>query len=197
MFENVDAYPLAWPMTWPRTESYRRKKAQFADRSLAAARDVVLDELRLLGARFPIISTNVILRLDGLPKSGQKTPADPGVAVYFALKGSPKVLACDCWRSVEENLWAIGKHIEALRGQRRWGVGSIEQAFMGYPALAASKVYWWKVLGVERGADLETIQAAYRAKVRVVHPDMGGSQDEFLKVQTAWDEARYERKSER
>lgn len=193
MFEGVNAYPLSWPVMWPRTSSYQRKNAAFADRSLAKARDFVLDELRLLKARNPIISTNIILRQDGLPRSGQKGPADPGVAVYFVLNGKAKVLACDKWYTVEDNLWAIGKHIESLRGQQRWGVGTVDQAFTGYDALPAPKSAWWVVLGVSQDADEEIVKSAYRSKVKQHHPDTGGSDEEFMIIQSAWDAACLER----
>jgi hypothetical protein len=193
MLEGIDAYPLSWPAAWYRTKPHLRSYPKFADRSVAHARDFVLDELRLLGASQPIISTNIILRQDGLPRSGQKAPVDPGVAVYFVLKGQPKVLACDRWVRVEDNLWAIGKHIEAIRGQERWGVGTIDQAFMGYSALPAPVVNWWEVLGVDRAADPETIQAAFRQKARITHPDAGGNSEDFIRVQAAWEAVRKER----
>lgn len=189
IFDGINAYPLSWPATWKRTAAYQRKNAQFADRSLAKARDFVLDQIRLLKGRDVIVSTNVQLRNDGLPRSGQKAPADPGVAVYFVLNGQPKVLACDKWYTVEDNLWAVGKHIEAIRGQQRWGVGTVDQAFMGYDALPAPKTAWWEVLGVERDANLEEIQSAYRQRAKETHPDAGGNREDFERIQTAWEAA--------
>lgn len=189
MFDGINAYPLSWPMGWKRTDPYRRKQSQFAARSLATARDYVLSELRMLRGRNPIVSTNVMLRQDGLPKSGQKNPIDPGVAVYFVLNNQPRVLACDKWRTVEDNLWAIGKHIEAIRGQDRWGVGTVDQAFAGYDALPAPRTAWWEVLGVPKNASRDEIQAAYRKAAKETHPDAGGSEDAFLKVQAAWEAA--------
>lgn len=189
---DASAYPLCWPAGWERTPAQRRKLSQFARRSLASARVFVLDELRLLRGQNVVISTNVVLRNDGLPRSGQKAPDDPGVAVYFGLKGKPKALACDRWTRVEDNLWAIGKHIEAIRGQERWGVGTLDQAFLGYDALPAPSTNWWDVLGVERDAGLETIQAAYRVLAHKTHPDTGGSQEEFIRVQSAYEAARSE-----
>jgi len=113
-------------------------------------------------------------------------------AVAFVLKGKPKALACDQWTRVEDNLWAIGKHIEALRGQTRWGVGNIAQAFMGYAALPAP-AYWWDVLGVKPDAGVEEIQSAYRTLARKHHPAGGGDTASFLRVQSAYEEARKER----
>ncbi|HWR66086.1 MAG TPA: DnaJ domain-containing protein [Bellilinea sp.] len=196
IFDDVNAYPLSWPVTWKRTDSNRRSDSRFADHSLARARGLVLDEVRMLKGRNIIISTNVVLRIDGLPRSGQRAPADPGVAVYFVLNGKPKVLACDKWRLIEDNLWAIGKHIEALRGQDRWGVGTMEQAFMGYEALPAAASTWWETLGVERTASAEEIQAAYRQKVKIAHPDAGGNQNDFIRIQNAWEQAREEKGDE-
>jgi hypothetical protein len=193
MLEGIDAYPLCWPAAWARTKPHLRSYPKIADRSVAHASDFVLDELRLLYARGPIISTNIVLRLDGLPRSGQKAPEDPGVAVYFVLKGQPKVLACDRWVRVEDNLWAIGKHIEAIRGQDRWGVGTIDQAFMGYAALPAPANAWWEILGVERAADPEMILSKYRKLVKTAYPDAGGSNEQFLRIQAAWEEMRKEK----
>lgn len=193
MAEGVDAYPLTWPTGWPRTLYHRRQLARFADRSLAKARDFVLNELRLLGARNVVLSTNVALRRDGLPKSGQGRPDDPGAAVYFVLNGKPRVLACDKWTQVEDNLWAIGLHIESIRGQQRWGVGTLDQAFSGYAALPEPSMSWWDVLGVNRDASKDTVQAAYRRLAKQNHPDVGGDKDQFIRVQTAWERARKER----
>lgn len=202
MFDNITNCPLTWPVGWPRTVAGKRAQAAFKTRdsnyqqrrhSITEGVTFVLNELRLLSAMRPIISTNVQVRLDGLPKAGQAKPGDPGVAVYFAMGGQPRVLACDKWTTVEDNLWAIGLHIEAMRGQQRWGVGSIEQAFMGYEALPAPKSTWWEILGVEQSGDEETVRAAYRAHVKQAHPDSGGNGDAFIRVQGAWDQARKER----
>lgn len=43
------------------------------------------------------------------------------------------------------------------------------------------------VLGVPADADLRTIRIAYRRRARQLHPDMGGSAEEFHKVQAAWE----------
>ena len=46
------------------------------------------------------------------------------------------------------------------------------------------------VLGVPRTATEAQIRSAYRAKVKDVHPDHGGSQDEFRRVREAYTTAR-------
>ena len=140
-----------------------------------------------------IISTNVRLRLDGLPYSDQRAPDDPGAAVYFLFNERPIVFACDRWRKVEHNLWAIARHIENLRASDRYGVGELEQAFAGYAALPApAAVRWWEVLGVPRNATIDLVRASYRNLARENHPDAGGEGERFLQIQRAWEEAQRE-----
>ena len=153
-------------------------------------RTALADELRLLGAKREVLSTNIQLRLDGAPYSDRAQPLDPGAAVYFELKGKPVSLACDKWNRVEDNIWAIVKHIESIRGQERWGVGSVEQAFRGYMALPApgQSGDWWKTLGVPVNASLSQVRDAYRTLALKHHPDRGGDVEMFRRVQQAWEE---------
>lgn len=193
------AFPLSWPERWPRVPANMRKDSPFKRAVSFAARYHSMDEVRRelageldrLGATKEILSTNVKLRLDGLPYSNQAQPADPGAAVYFELKGKPVSLACDKWKRVEDNIWAIVKHIESIRGQERWGVGSVEQAFRGYMALPgigeSGASDWWKTLGVTINATPEQVKEAYRVLVKKHHPDAGGDRDLFQRLQQAYE----------
>ena len=53
------------------------------------------------------------------------------------------------------------------------------------PATAA-----FEELGVEVGASLDEVKAAYRRKVKEVHPDQGGDEDEFKRVREAYTRAK-------
>lgn len=175
---NQTAYPLAWPVGWPRTKFPARSRfgTYYNKPSVAKARDLLTAELSRMGVTRVVLSTNIELRRDGLPYSNQKDPKDSGVAVYFTLNGKSVVLACDKWNTVGDNIWAIAKHIEALRGQDRWGVGSIDQAFTGYLALnEKTQASCWEVLGITAQASEGEIMAAYRSKSKTTHPDAGGS----------------------
>ncbi len=165
------------------------------ERSMEDATTVLRAELGRLGASSVVISTNVELRRDGLPMSNRLSPRDPGAAVYFTFKGKPVVLACDKWKRVEDNLWAIAKDIEAQRGRERWGVGNIEQAFAGYLRLPApgqaSFGTWYSILGVPHSATFDEARAAYLVKAKLAHPDMpGGSNESMRALNVAWDQAR-------
>ena len=184
-------FPLRWPEGWKRTQSPRRS-AFDRERTMVQAREFVLRELRLMGAHSVTVSSNIAVRPDGLPRSGQSQPSDRGVAVYFKRSGVEYALACDRWLRVEDNLYAIGCHISALRGQERWGVGSPEQAIQGYqrllPPAAGSSAPWWVVLGVPAMATAEEIRAAYIALARFAHPDVGGSTQEMTRLVIARDQ---------
>ena len=185
-----EAYPLSWPVGWPRARAPSRSK--FGNWTLYSARQQLQKELASLGARSVVLSTNIPLRQDGLPYSNVREPADHGVAVYFRIKGEPRVLACDKWNLVSHNMIALARHVEAIRGQIRWGVGSVEQAFGGYralPAMPPSRT-WFEVLGVEEEAAWDRIEAARLALLAKNHPDVGGQTSVAAEINAAFDEAR-------
>ena len=201
----TQAHPLQWPAGRQRTKY--RKHGQFNKKvptgkgwsrsqelSVADATRRLQDELDRIGARYPVISSNVELRLDGLPRSGQPEPDDPGVALYFDLKGEPHCLPCDTYKRVADNIAAIAKHIEATRAIERYGVASIKEMFAGFHALPApnqaESALWWNVLGVSQGASIEEIETAYRKKAKAAHPDSGGTHAAMAELNAARRQAR-------
>lgn len=190
-------YPLHWPAGWPRTMPQHRRTAAFGQQggngwkqsvSMTRAFQRLQREIELLNASGIVLSTNTEIRLDGQPYSNRRTPDDCGAAVYFTLKGKPVSLACDKWNRVEDNIVALSKHIEALRGMDRWGVGSVEQAFRGYEALPAPE-QWWQVLGLGEHATREEIQAARRRLAAGAHPDRnGGAGGDMARINAAADQ---------
>lgn len=191
--KHVEAWPLAWPSGWPRATS--RSAAAF-DTRFIDARDGLLNEVRLMGGQQPIISSNVPLRLDGLPRANFTRDPDPGVAVYFALKGEPRVFACDRWSKVEDNLQAVRKTIEALRGIERWGSSEmLNRMFQGFAALheTPNEEPWWAVLGVTKSWGLDATEKVYRALAKEHHPDLGGDPKVMARLNWAITEARKEK----
>lgn len=184
----TEAYPLQWPTGWPRTKSPTR--ARF-DTSLAGARDGLLYELRLMNATNIVINSNMELRRDGLPYANQSRLDDTGVAVYFTLYGEQRCIPCDRWNTVADNLQAVRKTVEALRGLDRWGAKAIvDAAFSGFKALPAEAIVtdepWYVTLGVEPFAEPSEIRKAYVNLVKKHHPDAGGSATEFEKIRKAY-----------
>lgn len=185
------AYPLAWPPGRPRTPQHQRQASRFRV-TFAKARDGLTEELDRLGARYPVLSTNVELRIDGLPRANAPRPIDCGVAVYFALKDKRLCMACDRWNDTADNIHAIAKTIEAMRGISRWGSGDmLAQAFSGFAAIERPRT-WREVLGLGPAAGLADAEAAFRRLAKERHPDVGGSAAAFTELSAAIAAARKE-----
>lgn len=186
--EAMKSYPLYWPEGWPRTPMEKQKNARFKDRSSYKARQYLEAEIRRFGGSDLIISSNLELRMDGLPRSGQRQPADVGVAIFFKRDDVDMALACDVYWTVEDNLWALCRTIDALRQIERDGSPSlINRAFRGFKALPDPETRdWWEVLGVARTASDEEIRAAYIREAKRHHPDMGGDAKIFDQVAKAF-----------
>lgn len=205
--DRSEAFPLSWPPGWPRTPPGREQRARFNVKiqgstyqrkgqvTLYVGRERLLDELRRLGATDVVLSSNIPVRLDGLPYSKAAEPRDHGVAVYFRIKREPRVLACDKWDRVADNMAALAAHVEAIRGQMRWGVGSLEQAFGGYRALPAMGDVkpWWAVLGVPQDAPMPAVERRRDELLMKHHPDKGGSHSMAAEINAAFSQARAER----
>lgn len=197
------AYPLSWPAGRPRTPLGLRKRAAFGftswstgnkeQLSVAKGIDRVLRELRTFDARYPLISSGVELRRDGLPRSDRREPADPGVAVYFTQGGKPYCLACDTYDRVADNLAAIAGHVEATRRQLRYGVATAEESLRAFEALPAPTTErpWREVLELRNGTsvDRNAVMAAYRRLALERHPDHGGSDAMMADLNVARDRA--------
>lgn len=191
---TITASPLTWPTFRPRTPYDRRRRNAFQVSSVDTGIREVAREVRLLGGKGMIISTNLPTRRDGFPYSGVAEPKDPGVAVYFTLRGKDYCFACDTHSKVAHNLRAVAKTIEAIRGIERWGSGSmVEQAFTGFEALPNPDRgrTWREVLGLPNSGQLtaQQVESAYRQLRSATHPDRGGSSSAFIAVQDAYDRA--------
>ena len=195
---NSKQYPLQYPIGRPRNQNPERSK--FKPGSIYSEAQSVFKQLELMGADNIIISSNMQYRADGLPYTRQNV-SDTGVAVYFkSSNGEEQCIPCDSWISLEENMRAIAKTIEAMRGIERWGGKALmNAAFSGFKALPSALVTpppdrphrdWWVVLGVERNADAPTVKQAYRRAQATSHPDSGGNSYDFQEVQAAYEEWR-------
>ena len=189
--DSQRSFPLYWPDSWPRTETNKVKKAQFKDRSVFTARKELEFEARRFGGRDLIISSNLELKLDGTPRSGQKQPVDRGVAIFFARKGEPMALACDVYSTVEDNLWALVRTLQALRQIERDGSPAlINRAFKGFAALPDPETkQWFQVLNVSADAEESVVKGAYFTLARKYHPDnlVTGDADQFRMVKQAYE----------
>jgi hypothetical protein len=207
--------PLCWPAQHKRTDKDSRVYGRFgtkvhqnygiASLTIAQACKRVLDQLSMfnrMGKRprcdikNVIISSDLELRSDGLPKSKSKKPTDPGAAVYFTLDGEQRVIPCDSYTTIEDNLAAVAATIEALRAIERHGSQMFKAAFTGFAALPGPdhilKRSWRDILDYY-GNDYAEAEKQYRRQCSKTHPDKdGGNAAAFDEVQQAWKQAQGE-----
>lgn len=166
--------------------------------TFARCRDGLLNELRLLGARQVVLSTNYELgQRTGLPLKGGRVD-DKGVAVYFMFKGKSLCMACDRYSSPEGNIRSLTLAIAGMRALERHGGGTMmERAFAGFEALpppagSGPRHKWcWEILGITRpeAADDYTVRKAHRNRIAENHPDQGGSHEAMSELNVARDTA--------
>lgn len=207
---TIPAFPLSWPVGWKRTPAAQRDRARFRkasrknydgtwqnqrDLTIAEAVERVRAELQRMGIHDDdlVISSNLELRLDGLPRSNQREPADPGVAVYWTDRyfknEPPRCMAIDRYDRVADNLAAVAATLEAMRAiERHGGAAILERAFSGFAALPSPAAESWR--DVLDPADPE---GSYRRLRSQHHPDRdGGSSAAFQRVQRAYEAYRTE-----
>lgn len=203
---TIPAYPLQWPEGWKRTDAAARTRAKFGRQTksshgswmiregltITQAVQRVRDELGRMGIRDDdlVISTNLELRLDGLPRSNQRDPVDPGVSVYWTQKrgDAPRCMAIDRYDRVADNLAAIAATLDAMRAiERHGGAEILNRAFTGFTAIEDQSKPWHVVLGVPAHTPTNDVRTAYRRARAATHPDRdGGDADLFGAVQDAW-----------
>jgi hypothetical protein len=206
---NETSYPLSWPTGWQRTATNSKKHGRFGQRdyrpgsSYKSAKDITVAvaidrlnaELNSMGVPDynTIISTNLELKNNGFPYSGQKQPKDSGAAVYWVDCGNRRCMAIDLYFLVEHNIAALAATLSAMRAiERHGGAAILDRAFTGFTALPGPSDAFadcWTVLGIAKTTSRETINAAYRLLARLHHPDCGGTQEKMSQINVARDVA--------
>ena len=185
---------MQWPIGWPRTDEYERKRAAFSYKPFGSSYTKPLtfevatrhlyEELKRLGATDIILSSNLKLRNDMVPYSKQGRIEDPGIAVYFKYKSADQCIPCDKWDRPEDNIRAIAKTIEAIRGIERWGAKEmVDAAFRGFKALPAPDdiipAYPQYFADCTTEAEIKT---RFKKLAKEMHPDSGGTHDQFTEL---------------
>ncbi len=211
MTQAPTRFPLAWPAHRPRTKN--RKSGPFKQQrndtsytshkpiGVPAAMDRLDAELERLGAKLPILSSNVETRLDGRPRA-DRNPTDPGVALYFQMGGKPHTMACDTYYEVAQNIAALAAHIEATRKIERLGVATAAEvlhAFTSLPPPASAPVAktWREVLGftphfpdgLSPAEAAGVVRERWKDRATAAHPDRGGTDAAMSELNAARDAA--------
>lgn len=199
MNEGREAFPLDWPAGWPRAP-YRQASrfgANGEKPSIGKGTKEIMIELERMSATEVVISSNLELRNDGLPRARQAALGyDPGVAVYFKRKGQAQVIACDLYDRPGCNLHACALTLDAIRGIKRWGSSQLmERAFTGFKALAQfAEGNWRSLMQLPARCEWDTVEHQYKHLAKQWHPDNQetGSDEKFKKLQLAFAAAKVE-----
>lgn len=179
------------------TPAYKRERPRF---SVTFGRTLEDLERELLAIHAKDIVIQCYLELkdirnDGWPRSSA-SPSQPGIILSF-LKGQDTIsMPCDTYQHWHQNLRAIALTLHALRMVSQYGVTTNNQQYEGFkrlaPASAQSEREWAaKFLTDATGVvvtqepDAETLDRAYKAAALKMHPDRGGTQDEFVRMRRA------------
>jgi hypothetical protein len=189
--------------TWPGPLTMDRQPSPFSA-PLKDTLGMLRKELRELRAKDIILQIALRpqdLRLDGLPRAGA-IATHPGIILTFDSKHGPLSLSFDKFRRWEHNCRAIAMHLEHLRMAGLYGVGRSGEQYKGWKKLEAPKAephgfessLEAALFLVEHGkyGPPEAIltnpvvrQKAYQNAARKLHPDAGGSHEDFIALQKA------------
>lgn len=163
--------------------------------------DLLFREARMLDATRLVLQLDLQaqdIRRDGLPKANARYGTNPGVIVSFDSRFGPLRYATDTYADWKSNLRAIALGLEALRAVDRYGVSKRGEQYRGWTAIGAgtagSGVFttrdeaetWLRKAAAEEGIDSwADWEALYRALAKRMHPDVGGSDDLFARLDAA------------
>src|SRR5207245_2884705 len=142
----------------------------------------------------------------GWPKAGAQ-PSSPGVILSFESDGKPLSFPCDRYTGITVNVRAIALALEALRAVDRYGVTRHAEQYQAWLRIEAAPLAGFRtkedaamfiatqaeVLPQEEYevsaraivSDPDWRQGKYRVAAKRLHPDRGGNEELFVKLQQA------------
>lgn len=169
---------------WPGELTRSRRRSPF-EATLGATQALLGRELRALSAKTVVIQLAIgetDLRNDGLPRASAR-PEHPGVILSLESPYGPLSYPCDTFTDWQSNLRGIALALEALRKVDRYGVTKNGEQYRG----------WRQLEGGAKSGPMTVAEARafmaqhgdYRTAARKLHPDAGGSVEEFQRLQEA------------
>jgi hypothetical protein len=145
------------------------------------------------------------IRNDGMPYNNATPRLHNGVILSFQTKRGPLAFPCYRYLDWRANLRAIALSLEALRAVDRYGVTQKAEQYAGWTQIEAPKDGFVDALAAalfiadQSGADAhnrdklanlilgsaEYRKRAYLDAAKRLHPDGGGSHDDFVRLQNA------------
>lgn len=191
---------------WPREKIQPSRKRTSFRANLTDTREKLQTEVSKLGAREAIIQINVRphdLRNDGQLRASAR-PEYEGVILSLESKHGSLKYTCDAFPDWESNLRGIALTLERLRLAELYGCAESGEQYKGWAQLPpppdfvatdapfknTEEALRWAAK--ESGHSVEMLKAVpgtwkfvYRELAKKLHPDVGGSTQEFQKLQYA------------
>lgn len=190
----------AWPGERTRNRQGSRFKANYS-RTL----QLLERELAHLRARNVVIEADADpseIRLDGQLRANARLRG-PGIILSFDSKFGPLRYPCDTFTTWQDNLRGIALALEHLRAVDRYGVTRRGEQYTGWSKLPPGGSMT-VAMTTEQAAtfmdehdptgegwtedilhDVDFYRAIYRNVARALHPDTGGTTEDFQKLQEA------------
>lgn len=185
---------------WPGERTRSRRASPFRA-TWGNTLSLLRAELRHLGAKNILVQVDMgpsQIRLDGYPRADARARG-PGVILTFESKFGPLSYPCDTFTSWEANIRAIAMSLENLRAVDRYGVTKRGEQYTGWKKLGSGAVR--VAMTTDQAAefiahltvwrpdallhDPESYRMAYRQAATKLHPDVGGTTEEFQRLQEA------------
>jgi hypothetical protein len=192
------------PRQWPgkqRPPGFTRKRSPFKI-IWTNTEKMLAKEIEHLGGKDVTIAVDIrnpgFFRADGMLRADAR-PMSPAVIISFTTReGVRLTFPCDTFAFWQDNVHAITLSLESLRRVDRYGVTQGDQQYVGFKALAAGGP---RKMTVEEAAEVVAEFCPFPANLiasepsvaiegvkmarRKAHPDSGGSEDAFKRVQEA------------
>lgn len=129
-----------------------------------------------------------------MSRATYESEEDRTVTLRFSPNGGAEVvLTMSKQQRAADNLRVLWLVAESLRKNELRGMGDVmREAYLQLPAPATVRDPY-EILGVRPDAGAEIIDAAYKARAKVVHTDVGGTHEEMVEVNEAYERIKKER----
>lgn len=177
------------------TTEARRSGAVFTA-SWPSTLELLGRETEKLGAELVVMQVDVTegeIRLDGMLRS-KAVVRHPGVAVSFESDHGPLRYATDTYDTWKANVRAIALALQALRAVDRYGVSHRGEQYVGWRAIAApmgafasadEAMRWMRTQA--GGMLTDDPKTLYRYLSRTLHPDAGGTREDWDRLTAAYE----------
>lgn len=188
------------PSRWDRENTDRRRAAPFRANWTETTR-LLKQECRAIEGYDVMLLLEVRqcdIKRNGFVYSDAK-PDHPGAQVVMSTKHGQLRYACDCFEDWRDNVRAIALTLERLRKAEAYGVVERGEQYAGFAALPEPEAFDGKVFSLDEGAewlgnrtginrfdildDPDDFLRAYRQAAKNMHPDKGGSPEDFKALQ--------------